>query len=77
MTLSYPVVIVKEKSKFWAYVPDVPGIYGVGGTSAEARKDIAEAIRIYVEDCKEAGDKIPHSLAKIVGFDKVSVKFAA
>ena len=55
MTLSYPFVIVKEKSKFWTYVPDVPGIYGVGKSSVEARKDIAEAIKVYIEDCKDAG----------------------
>ena len=77
MTLIYPIVIVKEKKKYWAYVPDVPGIYGVGKTSTEARKDIAEAIKVYVEDCKKAGDKIPHSLARIVRFDRISVKVAA
>lgn len=77
MTLSYPVVIVEEKSKFWAYIPDVPGVYGVGKTSADAREDIVEAIKLYVKDCREAGDKIPHSLARIVGFDKISVKIAA
>ena len=77
MTLNYPVVIVKEKKKFWAYVPDVPGVYGVGATRAQALKDIVQAIKVFIQDCKGDDDKIPHSLARIVGVDKVSIKIAA
>ncbi len=75
MTLHYPVVIIKEGKDCWAYVPDMPGVYGSGKTPAQAKKSLIEALKLYVEDCQADGEPIPRSAAKIVGIDNVA--FAA
>ena len=73
MTLHYPTVIVREKKDFWAYVPDLPGVYGVGKTRAQAKKDLIQALHLYIKDCRADGDPIPRSAAKIVEVDEVAV----
>jgi len=73
MTLHYPVVTVREGKECWAYVPDVPGIYGRGTTPARARKDLEAALALYIEDCRADGDPIPHSAARIVSVSEIAV----
>jgi len=50
---------VKEGREHWAYVPDVPGVYGRGRTAAAAKQDILNALRLYVEDCVASGEPVP------------------
>ena len=73
MRYQYPVVVVREKRKYWAYVPDLPGVYGRGKTATAAKKDIAAALRLYIEDCVAAGDPVPKSVAQVVNVDTLSV----
>lgn len=73
MTLNYPAVVIREKGGFWAYVPDLPGVYGTGKTCARAKKDLVEALKLYIEDCRDDGDPIPRSAVKIVEVDEVAV----
>jgi predicted RNase H-like HicB family nuclease len=72
-TRKYPIVVVKEKNEFWAYIPDIPGIYGRGKTAKKAKEDIRQALALYIEDCLADGDKIPVSSARIVGVDTLSI----
>jgi len=69
----FPVVVVKEKREYWAYVPDVPGVYGRGRTPAAAKRDIREALELYVEDCRASGDPVPQSTAQVVNVDTLSL----
>jgi predicted RNase H-like HicB family nuclease len=69
----YPIVLVKEKNAYWAYIPDIPGIYGRGKTPKKAKDDIREALSLYIEDCLAEGDEIPTSRAKIIGFETLSI----
>jgi predicted RNase H-like HicB family nuclease len=69
----YPIVVVKEHKEYWAYVPDLPGIYGRGKSSKQAKQDIKEALTLYIEDCVADGDKIPVSSAKVVDVGTLSV----
>jgi predicted RNase H-like HicB family nuclease len=69
----YPIVVVKEKKDYWAYIPDIPGVYGRGKTAKKAKEDIHQALSLYIEDCLADGDKIPVSSAKIVGVDTLSI----
>ena len=69
----YPIVVVKEKKEYWAYIPDIPGVYGRGKTAKKAKEDIRQALSLYIEDCLADGDKIPVSSAKIVGVDTLSI----
>ena len=58
MTLRYPVVLVREGKKHWAYIPDMPGVYGLGTTATRAKKSLVEALKLYIEDCRAEGDPI-------------------
>jgi len=73
VTRKYPVVVVKEKKEYWAYIPDIPGIYGRGKTAKKAKEDIREALALYIEDCLADGDKVPVSSAKIIDVDTLSI----
>jgi predicted RNase H-like HicB family nuclease len=69
----YPIVVVREKREYWAYIPDIPGIYGRGKTAQKAKDDIREALSLYIEDCLADGDEVPVSSAKVVDVDTLSV----
>ena len=73
MTRHYPVVVVREARKYWAYVPDLPGVYGLGPTAPKARKSLEDAIRLYIEDCRADGDAVPQSAARIVSVSEIAV----
>jgi predicted RNase H-like HicB family nuclease len=77
MRCTYPVVLVKERGEFWAYIPDVPGVYGRGRTRRAAKQDIRAALQLYIEDCQAAGDPVPRSVAEVVEVDKLSVAVGA
>jgi predicted RNase H-like HicB family nuclease len=77
MRRSYAVVVVKEQGQFWAYVPDLPGVYGRGTSSRAAKEDIAEALRLYVEDCRASGDPVPKSTARVVDVDTLRIAVGA
>lgn len=69
----YPIIIIKEKREYWAYIPDIPGVYGCGKTTKRAKEDIRQALSLYIEDCLADGDKVPRSSAKVVGIDSLSI----
>ncbi|MDA8387518.1 MAG: type II toxin-antitoxin system HicB family antitoxin [Nitrospiraceae bacterium] len=73
MSLTYPIVLAQEDSKWWAYFPDLPGVYGSGGSEAEAKKDIVEALELYIEDIVEEGKPIPMSHIKKLGTDQIHI----
>ncbi len=73
MTLHYPVVVVKEGKSCWAYVPDLPGVYGSGKTADLAKKDLTEALKLYIEDCQADHDPLPKSAAKIVEVNQIAI----
>jgi predicted RNase H-like HicB family nuclease len=50
------VIETAEEGGFWAYCPEVPGANGQGETLAEARKDLAAAIELVLQD------RLEHSL---------------
>ncbi|MDI6759282.1 MAG: type II toxin-antitoxin system HicB family antitoxin [Candidatus Brocadiaceae bacterium] len=70
---TYQIVIVKEGKKYWAYIPDLPGVYGLGDTPAKAKKDIIQALKLYIEDILAEGGPVPESTAKVVGFDSIEI----
>jgi predicted RNase H-like HicB family nuclease len=58
----------KAASRLWRlYVASVPALAGCvsqGGSRAEALANIREAIELYVEDCRDAGDPVPTEVGK-------------
>lgn len=69
----YPIVVVKERKEYWAYIPDLPGIYGRGKSTKQAKDDIRKALALYIQDCVADGDKVPVSSAKVVDIDTLSI----
>ena len=77
MNLIYPIVLVQEDSKWWAYIPDMPGIYGSGDSEDEAKKNIVQALELYIEDVVEEGTPIPMSHIKKIGTDQIHIAIPA
>jgi predicted RNase H-like HicB family nuclease len=56
----YTVVLQQEADGgYLASVPALPGCVSQGDARGEALENIREAIRLYVEDCVDAGDPVP------------------
>jgi predicted RNase H-like HicB family nuclease len=56
----YTVVLEREEDGgFVVSVPALPRCVGQGDTREEALANVREAIELYVEDCREAGDVVP------------------
>ena len=45
-------------------VPALPGCISQGDTRDEALANIREAIALYIEDCRDAGDPVPTESGK-------------
>jgi predicted RNase H-like HicB family nuclease len=63
--MRYTVVLERESDGgYVASVPALPGCVTQGDTRAGAMTNIREAIELYIEDCREAGDAIPTEAGK-------------
>jgi predicted RNase H-like HicB family nuclease len=61
----YTVILEQETDGgYVASVPALPGCVSQGNTRAEAVGNIREAIELYVNDCREAGDPVPTEAGK-------------
>jgi len=63
-TYHFAVVIEKDKDGYYAFCPELQGCYTSGQTFEEARANLAEAIRLHVEDRIADGEeiKLPESV---------------
>lgn len=58
--MKYTVVLQREDDGgYVASVPALPGCVSQGDSREEALKNIEEAIEVYLEDVKAAGEPIP------------------
>lgn len=55
----YTVIYEWTGGNFSAYVPDLPGCVACGDTMEETTSLMKEAIEMYIEALKEAGQPIP------------------
>jgi predicted RNase H-like HicB family nuclease len=61
----YTVVLEKEPDGGYVVsVPALPGCVSQGDSRAEALTNIREAIDLYLEDCRDAGDPVPTEAGK-------------
>jgi predicted RNase H-like HicB family nuclease len=64
-SLRYTIILEREADAgYVASVPALPGCVSQGDNRAEALANIREAIELYVEDCRAAGDPIPTEAGK-------------
>lgn len=58
--MRYTVVLERESDGGYVVsVPALPGCVSQGDNRDEALANIREAIELYVEDCRAAGDPVP------------------
>ena len=63
--MRYTVLLEQEADGgYIVSVPALPGCVSQGDTRDEALANIREAIALYVEDCREAGDPAPTEVGK-------------
>ena len=56
----YTVVLEQEEDGgYVASVPALPGCVSQGDDRLQAMANIRQAIELYVEDCRDAGDPVP------------------
>lgn len=49
----FTAIIEQDEAWFIAYCPEIPGANGQGRTAEECRENLAEAIRLILEDRRE------------------------
>jgi predicted RNase H-like HicB family nuclease len=54
----FAAVIQKDEDGYYAFCPELQGCYTSGDTYEEARSNLADAIRLHIEDRIAAGEKI-------------------
>lgn len=54
----FSVVVEKDEDGYYAYCPELQGCYAQGDTYEEVIKNIEDAIKLHIEDMKEAGEPI-------------------
>jgi predicted RNase H-like HicB family nuclease len=60
MAMKYTVILQRESDGgYVAIVPALPGCVSQGDDRTEALKNIEEAIELYLEDVKAAGEQLP------------------
>jgi predicted RNase H-like HicB family nuclease len=63
--MRYTVILEQEKDGgYVAIAPALPGCISQGDNRDEALANIREAISLYLEDCREAGDPVPTEAGK-------------
>jgi predicted RNase H-like HicB family nuclease len=55
MTNEFTAIIEQDGTWFIAYSPEIPGANGQGKTKEEARENLAEAVKLILEDRREDG----------------------
>lgn len=56
------VIIESANNNYGAYIKEVDGVVALGSSIPELKEKIKEAIRVYIECCREDGFDIPEPL---------------
>lgn len=65
--MKFRIVIEQdEDGKFIASCPTLPGCWSQGATRDEARRNIGDAVKGYLESLKKHGDPIPPPISEEV-----------
>ncbi len=74
--LKYDVIFEEQPEGFTVIVPVLPGCISEGDTFEEAKKNITEAIELYLEDLEAHGEEIPSESSVFIGQVSVEKPFA-
>ena len=67
--MRYAVIFEKSESNFGAYVPDLPGCVAIGDSLAEAKSQIARAMKQHLDGLKEDGHQAPEPASVVAYID--------
>ena len=70
MTREYLVVYEKGANNWSAFSPDVQGCGSVGDDLEETRKNMREAMEVFMAETVKAGEQIPNAVTTKVDFDE-------
>lgn len=64
----YTIVVERAEGNYSAYAPDLPGVVAAADTVEETERLMREAIALYLEELRAAGEAIPEptSIARTV-----------
>lgn len=64
----YTIVVERAQGNYSAYAPDLPGVVAAGDSLEETERLMREAIRLYLDELRAAGEPIPEptSVARTV-----------
>ena len=65
MTEYQPRLSQDDDGRWSAWIEELPGCAVWGYTAAEARRALADAVALWVEDMADAGETIPPALAQL------------
>lgn len=71
MVRRYAIAVVREGADYWAFVPDVPGVYGRGETRDAAVDDVTDALADYLGYLHTQGEAAPEPES-----DAIEVRYA-
>lgn len=54
----YPIAIEKEDRQYYVYSEDLPGVYGLGDSTEEAKTSIMEGIRLHNEESRKLESRV-------------------
>ena len=77
--LTYEIVIEREadlKSGYSVYCPDLPGCFSNGGSAAEAKQNMGEAMALHLESLRLLGKRIPKPKHRFVVAELTVPEFA-
>ena len=68
--LKYDVVFEEQvEGGFTVTVPSLPGCISEGDTFEEAKENITDAIKLYLEDLSADGEKIPSEKCRLLSYN--------
>ncbi len=73
--LNIPVVIEKDEDGYYAFCPTLQGCYTQGDTYEELMENLADVIRLHIEDRLEEGEKV--EVPENISLTSIKVKVSA
>ena len=67
--MRYAVIFEKSEADFGAYCPDLPGCVAVGGSLAEAKSRMADAMRKHLAEMLAEGQPTPEPSSVVAYID--------
>lgn len=68
----YTIVVERAENNYSAYAPDLPGVVAAADTVEETERLMREAIALYFEELRRAGEPIPEPTSIVRTVDVIA-----